>query len=206
MKTKLAILILSVVIFAAFMPAKADSIWARRDKKMKDMYADKVARNIGDILTIKINEDSQIDNKAKRTLEKKTQRSAEFNGKVGIDHIIPNVPSVTLGTGDQYSNKLDGKADYKDERSFTDYVTVVIVDIMPNGNLVVAGTRDRNIAGDTQKIEISGVVRTEDIAFDNTIDSKRVANFQIVTKNDGISTPYTQPNWLGRIFDKIWLF
>ena len=156
--------LISVIFISSVVPVQGGSIWARRDKKMKDMYADDVARNIGDILTIKIEEDSTVDNKATRTLEKKTKRDQQFKGEVGIDHIIPNVPAVTLGIGDEYTNNLDGKADYKDERSFVDYITVVVIDIMPNGNLVVAGSRERKIAGDTQTIEVSGIVRTEDIS------------------------------------------
>jgi flagellar basal body L-ring protein FlgH len=47
-------------------------------------------------------------------------------------------------------------------------------------------------------------VRPSDIAFDNSVRSERVANFRIVTKNAGISAPYTRPGWLGRIFDIVW--
>ncbi len=104
----------------------------------------------------------------------------------------------------QSDNSLKSKADFKDERSFTDQVTVVVVDILPNGNLVVTGTRDRDIAGDIQTIEVSGIVRPSDIAYDNTVKSQQVANFRIVTKNSGISSPYTKPGWLGRIINIIW--
>jgi flagellar L-ring protein precursor FlgH len=206
MRAKVIYLLASVVLISSVFSARAGSIWARRDKKMKDMYADNVARNIGDILTIKIDEDSTVDNKATRTLEKKTKRNAQFNGEVGIEHLIESIPTITLGAGDEYTNNLDGKADYKDERSFIDYITVVIIDVMPNGNLVVAGTREREIAGDVQTIEVSGIVRTEDISFDNIVESRDIANFHLVTKNGGVSAPYTRPNWLGRFFDKIWLF
>jgi flagellar L-ring protein precursor FlgH len=206
MKARVIFVLVSVVMLCSFFSTQAGSIWARRDKKMKDMYADDVARNIGDVLTIKIIEDSTVDNKATRTLEKKTKRDAQFSGDIGIEHLIGNVPAITLGAGDEYTNNLDGKADYKDERSFVDYVTVVVVDIMPNGNLVVAGTRERKIAGDIQTIEASGIVRTQDISFDNVVESKRVANFQLVTRNDGISAPYVRPNWLGKFFDKVWPF
>jgi len=206
MKTKVIYLLVLVVVLSSAFAAEAGSIWARRDKKMKDMYADDVARNIGDVLTIKINEDSTVDNTASRTLKKTTKRNAQFNGEIGIEHLIPNVPKVTLGAGEEYENSLDGTADYKDERSFVDYITVVIIDVMPNGNLVVAGTRERTIAGDIQTIEASGIVRTEDISFDNVVESKRVANFQLVTKNGGVSAPFTRPNWLGRFLDKVWLF
>jgi flagellar L-ring protein precursor FlgH len=103
-------------------------------------------------------------------------------------------------------NELKGKADYKDERSFTDSITVVVIDILPNGNLVVMGTRDRDIAGDIQTIEVSGIVRPSDVAFGNIVNSNRVANFRIVTKNGGIAAPFNRPGFLGRILDIIWPF
>ena len=185
---------------------KADSIWSKRDKSKKDVYADDKARHIGDILTIRISEESTVDNKATRTLSKETTRSANFNGGVSLEHILPEVPSLKLGGGTTYSNTLDGKADYKDEREFTDSVSVVVIDIMPNGNLVVSGTRDRTIADDIQTIEVSGIIRPNDIAFDNTVKSEQIANFSIVSRNKGVAAQYTRPNWLGRIFDAIWPF
>ena len=181
---------------------QAASIWARRDSNMKTLYADDVARNIGDVLTIKIQEDSKVDNKAKRDLQKQTDRSSAFNGELNIDHILPSIPGFTMSAAT--ANELKSKADFKDERSFEDSVSVVVIDILPNGNLVVIGTRDRNIAGDIQTIEVSGIVRTSDIAFDNTVKSEQVANFRIVSVSGGVSAPYTQPGWLGRLFDVVW--
>jgi len=181
---------------------EAGSIWAKRDKNMHAVYADDVARGIGDILTIKIAEESTVDNKAKRDLQKETARSSDFNGKLNIDHVLPSIPGFTMGA--ESVNTLTGKADYKDERSFEDRVSVVVLDVLPNGNLVVIGTRDRNIAGDIQTIEVSGIVRPSDIAFDNTVKSEQVANFRIVTKNSGISAPYTRVGFIGRIFDVLW--
>ena len=169
---------------------------------MQTLYGDDVARGIGDILTIQIAEESTVDNKAKRDLQKETARSSDFNGQLNIDHILPSVPGFQMEADS--SNALKGKADFKDERSFVDRVSVVVLDVLPNGNLVVIGTRDRNIAGDIQTIEVSGIVRPSDIAFDNTVKSAQVANFRIVTKNSGVSAPYTQPGWAGRIFDILW--
>jgi flagellar L-ring protein precursor FlgH len=184
--------------------SQAGSIWAKRDKNMGDLYADDVAHNIGDILTIKITEDSKVDNKAKRDLKKEGDKSTTFNGELNIDHILPSIPGFTVSA--ESSNELKSKADYKDERSFVDRITVVVVDIQPNGNLVVMGTRNRDIAGDIQKIEVSGIVRPSDIAFDNTVKSEQVADFRIVAKNSGVADPYTRPGWLGRIFDILWPF
>jgi flagellar L-ring protein precursor FlgH len=181
--------------------SQGGSIYAKRDKNIRQPYADDTARTIGDVLTIKVTEASKVDNKAKRDLQKDTEKSTTFDGKIG------NFADIgEFGVSAKSGNKLNGKADYKDERSFADSITVTVVDIQPNGNMVVMGTRNRNIGGDIQTIEVSGIVRPSDIAFDNTIRSEQVSDFRIISKNGGVSEPYTRPGWLGRIFDILWPF
>ncbi len=198
-KTKGIIFIALILLVCWSQVLVAGSIWAKRNKNMKDLYSDDVAHRIGDILTIEIVEKSTVDNKAKRDLEKSDTRSTTFNGEIGKFADIGE-----FGISASSSNKLNGKADYKDERSFVDYVTVMVIDVLPtSGNLVVMGTRERTIAGDTQKIEISGVVRPSDISFDNSISSQQVANFSIVSKNSGIADSYSKPGWLGNILNNI---
>jgi flagellar L-ring protein precursor FlgH len=206
-----SVFILTFFLLCSALPmsdSQAGSIWAKREKNMGGLYADDVARNIGDVLTIMISEDSKVDNKAKRDLKKETDKSTSFNGELGITtpnhNLLPRIPGISMSA--ESTNELKSKADFKDERKFVDRITVVVVDIQPNRNLVVMGSRRRNIAGDIQNIEVSGIVRPSDIAFDNTVKSEQVADFRIVTKNTGISAPYTKPGWLGRIFDVLWPF
>ena len=191
--------VFSVLFAAAF--AQGGSIWAKRDRNSRNIYSDDTARNIGDVLTIKIAEESKVDNTAKRDLQKDVAKSTTFNGKIGNFADLGD-----LGLSASSSNKLNGKADYKDQRTFEDSITVTVVDIQPNGNLVVMGVRNRNINGDTQTIEVSGIVRPSDILFDNTIKSTQVADFRLVSKDGGIAAPYTKPGWLGGIFDIVWPF
>ena len=179
----------------------AGSIWAKRSKDMKAVYADDVARQIGDVLTITIAEASKVDNKAKRDLQKETDRETVFNGELGNFADIGD-----FGMTASSDNELKSKADYKDERKFEDSITVVVMDILPNRNMVVMGSRTRNIAGDIQTIEVSGIVRPSDVAFDNTVKSEQVADFHIVSKNGGVSEPYTRPGWFGAILNVIWPF
>ena len=197
----LLLLALTASVLLSTACSQAGSIWAKRDKNMKAIYADDVARQIGDVLTITIAENSKIDNKAKRDMKKETDRSTIFNGDLGGFADLGE-----FGMTAQSGNELKSKADYKDERKFVDNITVVVVDILPNRNLVVLGTRNRDISGDTQTIEISGIVRPSDVSFDNKVKSEQVANFRIVSKNGGVSAPYTKPGWLGSIFDIIWPF
>ena len=191
--------VFSVLFAAAF--AQGGSIWAKRDRSSRNIYADDTARTIGDVLTIKITEASKVDNTAKRDLEKDVTKSNTFDGKVGNIAKLGN-----MGFNANSTNTLSGKADYKDERDFEDSITVTVVDIQPNGNLVVMGVRNRNISGDTQTIEVSGIVRPSDILFDNTVRSTQVADFRLVSKNGGIADPYIRPGWLGGIFDMLWPF
>ncbi|OHB56504.1 MAG: hypothetical protein A2Y07_09285 [Planctomycetes bacterium GWF2_50_10] len=184
------------------------SIWAKRDLNTATVYGDDTARKIGDVLTVIINEASKVDNKVSRDLKKSTNRAVDFDGELGITtpnhNLIPRMPGVDISATS--NNQLNGQADYKDERTLDDRVTLVVEDIQANGNLVVIGTRQRDIAGDKQTITVSGIVRPSDISFDNTIRSEQVANFQIVTKNEGVSNTYNKVGWLGQIFDFLWPF
>ena len=201
--------ILISFVFCAVDRLQAGSIWAKRDQNKKDLYADDKARHIGDVITITISEKSLVDNKQNRNLSKATDRSINFNGQLGIvskdasgtvtGNYLPSMPGIKMGATS--SNTLDGKADYKDDRSFIDSITVVVVDIMPNNNLVVMGTRTREISGDIQVIEVSGIVRPSDIAYNNTVKSEQIANFSIITRNTGIAAEFNKPGWLGRFFD-----
>ncbi len=200
MNKKFFIMVIVFLTLSCCACSHAGSIWAKRtDITRTNIYADDVARSIGDVLTIKIAEDSKVDNKAKRDMKKETDRSTTFNGELGNFGDLGD-----FGLSAESSNELKGKADFKDERSFEDCITVVVEDILPNGNLVVMGTRNRNIAGDIQVIEVSGIIRPSDIEFDNTVKSEKVANFRILTRNAGVSEPYNRQSWLGAILDIIW--
>ena len=88
MNTKATILCVLTILLGAGQSLQAGSIWAKRDNNMKTLYADDVARNIGDVLTILVTEDSEVDNTAKRDLQKETSRSSNFDGRLDIEDII----------------------------------------------------------------------------------------------------------------------
>ncbi len=182
-----------------------DSIWAKRGPTSKAVYADDKANQIGDLLTIVISEEHKVDNKTKRDLSRTNSHKLGIGEKdISIEHVLPTVPEVNVNLNSDKS--LSGKSDYKDERSIEDQITVVVVDIHPNGNLVVIGTRSRDINGDKQTIQVSGIVRPSDIAFGNNISSQKVANFQMVALSKGVSADYNNPGWFGKFMDKIWPF
>ena len=187
------------------------SIWAKRSRNAKPIYSDDKANQIGDILTIIISEDHTVDTKVKTTLSKDTDRELSIDGNLNridagsvINKILPNTPSIGI---DMSSGKsVDGKAEYKDERIITDKITVIVEDVHPNGNLVVMGSISRDVGGDKQTVQASGIVRPRDITFTNTVNSEQVANFQLVMINKGVSQDYNRPGWFAKILDAIWPF
>lgn len=198
------LLLLMWMSFAFCGDCIAGSIYAKRDRNSKPVYADDKAYRIGDVLTIIINEEHKVDNKVKRDLKRESSRSVDFSsGDINLSG-TSLFPSFEVQTGSAKS--LKGKADYKDERSIEDRITVIVQDVHPNGNLVILGSRTRDISGDKQTIQVSGIVRPADILFNNTVKSEQIANFIIVTIGKGVTENYNNPGWFGKILDAIWPF
>ena len=185
--------------------ASAGSIWAKANAP-RALHADDTARKIGDVLTIVIDERTVIGNQTKRGLSKDSERDASVSGNVDLLRAIDSmtgklfsIPDMSLGIDAE--TKFEGETDYDSDRKMIDQITVTVADVLPNGNLIAVGSRDRMVAGDLQTIQISGVVRPSDIAFDNTVKSDRVAEFKIVFKHAGRENRFTTPGWLDRILN-----
>lgn len=188
--------------------ASGDSIYARARAGAARLYSDDAARNVGDTLTITIEEASKIENETTRMLDKSSSRSGKASGKVEIGNLLRCISGhvwrlPNLDFAHQASNKFDGKGEYESEKKVTDKITVTVQDVLPNGNLVVLGKRERMIAGDKQIIQASGIVRPSDVSFANEVSSKKVADFKIVYKNQGQESHFVNPGWLARIIN--WL-
>jgi len=195
---------LVVLTFAA--TAGAGSIWAKGGARTQGIFADDTARQIGDVLTIVIEERSVIENETERNMEKKSERQASVSSNLDLLNTIDRATGKLFNLKDlnldiKANTKFDGKADFDSDRKVADSVTVVVEDVLPNGNLVVLGKRTREVSGDTQMIEISGVVRPSDITFSNTVSSKQVADFHVVYRTKGQENRFTKPGWLDQLLN-----
>lgn len=199
---------LAAAMLAATATARAGSIWAKGQKRAQKLYADDTARNVGDSLTILIEESSKIENETTRKLDKSANRTAKSGGTVDLGNMINwlqgriwELPNIDVSASS--TNKFDGKAEVETEKKVTDKITVTVEDVLPNGNLVVIGKRERVVDGDGQTVQTSGIVRPSDIAFDNTVSSKKVADFKMVYKSRGQDSLFTRPGWLARILNAL---
>jgi len=197
---------LAVGIMLANGFALGGSIWAKASKRVRPLHSDDTARKIGDMLTIVIKEHSVIENETKRDMSKESTRKASVSGNLNLlgalDHLtgrIFNLDDLSLDTSAK--NDFKGDASYDTDRKVEDQITVTVADVLPNGNLVVVGTRDRQVSGDRQIMQISGVVRPSDITFDNTVQSDQIAEFKVVFKHVGRENTFTKPGWFGGIMN-----
>jgi flagellar L-ring protein precursor FlgH len=203
--------IAAIAFLSAGAPVRAGSIWARANGGAPcSIYADDKAADVGDIVTVVIKEHSKIEHDSSRDLSKSDSRSAKVtNGKKldilrGIDAVtgkLFNLPELDITT--EADTTFAGETAFDSDRKVEDEITVVVEDVLPNGNLVVLGKRLREVQGDTEIIQISGLVRPSDISFDNTVDSTRVGNFHMVYSHTGRENRFTKPGWLARILNFI---
>ncbi len=208
MKPTLRLAAACAVLAVPAAPALGGSIWAKASCRKMAIHADDTARRVGDSLTIVIQEHSVIDNETNRNNDKKTSRTADMTGTLDLANVLWPVgkhvfdfPRLSLDSSSQ--TKFDGKAAYDSERKVEDQITVTVQDVLPNGSLVILGRREREVAGDKQTIQVSGIVRPSDITFANTVNSDRVADFRITYTDPIPEKRFTKPGWLGRFLNII---
>jgi len=203
------IAILLIVFVAGATTAQAGSIYSKAAKRTKSLYSDHKAAAVGDILTIVINERTKIDEKSDRTMESSSERTMEADiNSLGVGRALDKLTGGafdldSLDASTSGSKKFDGKTAFGRDSSIEDEITVVVEDVLPNGNLVILGKRVREIEGEKQLIQVSGIVRPRDIDYTNKITSTRVANYHMVHKHTGRENRFTKPGWLGRILNFI---
>jgi flagellar L-ring protein precursor FlgH len=188
-------------------PAPADSLWSRRERRNAFLFEDTRGRQIGDLVTISINEVSNIGNNETNLLQKTTTMAHSFSfagDSSSTSNKLTGAADLSL-TGSS-SRNLNGLAQFSSVRNYTDFITATIIDILPNGNLVIEGHRTRFVAGEERTLRITGIVRPTDIAAQNTVQSQFIANFQISYVGKGPDTDFNRYGWFGRAMNFIWPF
>jgi flagellar L-ring protein precursor FlgH len=201
-------LIPQIIIGAALLlllPARihADSLW--KDDTSRPMFADKRGVNVGDILTIMVQENSTANKDNGTTTERQSSLTAAITS-----FLYSPASSGLLTKGGQlpamdYSSdhKHSGTGSIKDSESIVAEVAVRVIDVLPNGNLVIEGKRDTAFSGEHQTIILRGVVRSEDVASNNTVLSYNVADATIQIIGKGTVSDSQNKGWFNRLWDKV---
>jgi flagellar L-ring protein precursor FlgH len=163
------------------------------------LFTDIKAQKVGDILTVNIYENTQATNKT----ETKTEKSGEFSTSggpgTGILDFIP-----LFGAKGENKNSFDGKGENLRNRNLRARMSVTVVAVKENGDLVIEGSRTVGITTDRETLNLTGVVRQRDINPDNSIDSYLIADAQITYRGKGAISDGSRPGPIIRFLN--WLF
>ena len=195
--------VIAAVALLAVSAVRADSLW--HEETTRSMFADKKAFAIGDLLTILVQENST----ATKDNSTKTAKKSGADASIATFLYSPAASGLLTHNGQMPALKFNASSDFDGGGSINNKeqliakIPVRVVDVLPNQNLVVEGTRHTSFSGETQDIVLRGVVRTEDIAANNTIFSYNVADATIRFINKGTVTDSQRKGWFTRLWDKI---
>lgn len=177
-------------------PESKGSLWSENNSKAF-LFQDSKASRVGDIITVRIVENA----KGSKDATTKTARDSSIATKLNA---FFGLPTANSDIGASAKNSFDGSGSTTRSGQLTADVTAKVVELMPNGNMVINGTREVLINNERQYIAISGTVRPEDISRGNTILSTFIADARIEYTGRGVIFDNQSPGWLMRIFSWIW--
>lgn len=171
------------------------------------LFDDSRAHRVGDIITISLTE--KFDAKKKDEAKYDKSNSQDYGVTTPLNVFGRSAGQVaselgTLGVGYGSTGSFQGKSDVKQNSSLTGAIAVTVVEVVPNGNLVVRGEKRLAIHEGDEVIQFAGIIRPQDIRPDNSIDSTKVADVRLVYKDVGMSGDTGRPSALTQWMNKYW--
>ncbi len=160
------------------------------------MFEDRRARYVGDTLTINIVEKTQASKKSDTKAERSQAVDVSVPTVVGLP--FKGVQGLTLGADS--GNKFSGKGENTSSNDFTSTITVTVIDVLPNGNLLVSGEKLLGLKEGEEFIRFSGVVNPTTITGANSVQSTQVADARMEFKANGFLDTAQVMGWLSRFF------
>ncbi len=167
-----------------------------------DLFENPIARHVGDVVTIVLNEATNAQKSATTKTQKSTNDTLPGMSLFGSPVTIHGA-SVLSGTVNDAS-KFDGEGNSAQSNSLTGYITTTVARVLPNGNLYIKGEKKIWINQGQENVVLSGVIRPVDLSPDNTISSSRVANARITYGGKGAINDANTAGWLSRFFNSPW--
>jgi flagellar L-ring protein precursor FlgH len=182
--------------------APASSLWPSAGPGERSMFADRKAAGAGDIVTIVVDESAN----AQSSQSKKSSRDSSLDDSISR---FLYAGLATARRGQLPASSASGKSSYSgggdvsNTQSISARAAVLVTDVLPNGNLVIAGMRLVTFSGETQYVVLHGLVRPDDISRDNTVVSSNVADARVEFFSEGSLTEAQKRGWFGKLYEKL---
>lgn len=162
----------------------------------RPLFEDRRARFVGDTITIRIAESTSASAKSNNKVDKSNTQKASVSA-------MNNLPGKSLLNTDlnaSSSTAFSGKGEAANNNAFNGSITVTVIDVLPNGNLLVSGEKQLAIGNEQEFVRISGVVNPSFVDFSNSVESSQVADARIEYKSAGQISEGQVMGWLARFF------
>lgn len=170
---------------------------------MSNLALDLRARQVNDLVTVRVVESIVATGTADSTLSKNSKASASVTKLFGLESKFPDWldPTNLASSASDTSFKGGGVTSRTGELTAT--LTARVVEVLPNGDLVLEGVREIDINGDRQIVVLTGVVRPADISRNNVVPSTAIGQLRIRYFGQGLIRDNLKPGWLVRVLNKI---
>ena len=153
-------------------------------------FADSRPGRVGDIITVVVSERTDASDESDMSLKKESTLSVtEGTGILGF------IRGLTLGS----SNESKGNGSIERTHSARTTLACLVTEVLPNGNLVIEGTRDVRTSDEILQLMLVGVIRPQDVNSDNQIQSSLIANAEISVKGRGVISKTQRPGLITQI-------
>ena len=178
-------------------PSTSGSLY--REGQSLRLFDDRRAARIGDVITVTLDERFNSSKQSDNKISKSTNESVSQPTVLGsLAHQIATTAGVVAGLTSK--GEFEGKADTGQSNSLSGTLSVTVTDVLPNGLMVVRGEKWLTLNQGEEFIRLTGLVRAEDIAPDNTVSSRRLANARISYSGTGAAADSSSMGWLARFF------
>jgi flagellar L-ring protein precursor FlgH len=192
-----------VLTIAAAGNLSADSLW--NDGISRNVCGDKKAQAVGDILTILIQENNGATRNNNTTTSKKASLAAAVTSFLyspassGLLTKKGALPAINYSSDSEFN----GGGSISDGETITAQVAVRVVDVLPNGNMVIEGQLRTAFSGEKQDAVVRGTVRPDDVMANNTLYSYNIADATIQFISKGTITDAQRKGWFTKVWDKL---
>ena len=180
-------------------PTAEGSLWVNAARR-SDLFSDFRAREINDIVTIVVSESVQALASADTQSSKATDATVGFDHLFGAEKKIKELPNLVAGKS---SADFKGTGSTSRTTKLEANLTARVVDVMPNGNLIVEGVREIRVNNENQTLYVTGVVRPHDVSRFNTVPSAAVGQMSVRLQGRGLVSEPIKPGWLYRILTSV---
>lgn len=181
-------------VAADLTPANNGAIF--QAQSYRPLYETYRARMVGDIVTVTISENIS----AKQETTSKVAKSGSVSGSISALPYAKADQLAKLGIGGKSDNAFNGTGSTVSSNNFSGVITCTVVEVLPNGHLIISGEKQIGVAKNVDILKFSGQVDPMTIQPGNTVASTQVANVRIEQKGRGAQSDAQGIGWLARFF------